>query len=79
MKIPYGHVITYGDISKLIYENGHNNARTIGGSVGSNPIPIIVPCHRVNGTKNKLTGYGGGLINKIRLLKLEKVNISKMH
>ena len=78
LKIPYGQVVTYGDISKLIYENNHNS-RTIGGAVGSNPISIIVPCHRVNGGSNKLTGYNGGLINKIRLLKLEKVNISKMH
>ena len=55
------------------------NMAIIGGSVGSNPISIIIPCHRVIGTNNKLTGYGGGLINKIRLLKLEKVNTSKMH
>ena len=47
--------------------------------MGSNPISIIVPCHRVNGNKNQLIGYGGGLINKVRLLKLEKVNISKMY
>ena len=79
MKIPYGKVVTYGDISKLIYETGYNNSRLIGGAVGSNPISIIVPCHRVNGSKNQLTGYGGGLINKVRLLKLEKVNISKMY
>ena len=78
IKIPYGKVITYGDISKLIYEKGHNS-KIIGGTVGSNPISIIVPCHRVNGSKNQLTGYGGGLMNKVRLLKLEKVNISKMH
>ena len=79
IKIPYGKVLTYGDISKLIYETGHNNSKIIGGTVGSNPISIIVPCHRVNGSKNQLTGYGGGLINKVRLLKLEKVDISKMH
>ena len=78
LKIPYGQVITYGDISKLIYGNNHNS-RIIGKAVGSNPISIIIPCHRVNGIKNKLTGYGGGLINKVRLLKLEKVNISNMH
>ena len=79
LNIPYGKVITYGDISKLIYEKGPNNTKIIGGTVGSNPISIIVPCHRVNGSKNKLTGYAGGLINKVRLLKLEKVDISKMH
>ena len=79
INIPYGKVLTYGDISKLIYQTGHNNSKIIGGTVGSNPISIIVPCHRVNGSKNQLTGYGGGLINKVRLLKLEKVDISKMH
>ena len=76
--IPYGQTITYGDLSKIIYGKSLNNSKIIGGTVGSNPISIIVPCHRVNGTKDKLTGYGG-IINKIRLLKLEKVNISKLH
>ncbi len=77
--IPYGQTITYGDLSKIVYGKSQNNSKIIGGTVGSNPISIIVPCHRVNGTKDKLTGYGGGIINKIRLLKLEKVNISKLH
>ena len=77
--IPYGQTITYGDLSKIVYGKSKNNSKIIGGTVGSNPISIIVPCHRVNGTNDKLTGYGGGIINKIRLLKLEKVNISKLH
>lgn len=79
MKIPYGQVMTYGDISKLVFEKGHYNSRIIGTTVGSNPISIIIPCHRVNGSKNKLTGYGGGLMNKIKLLKLEGINVLKMH
>ena len=78
-KIPYGKTITYGELSKIVYGKPQNNSKIIGGTVSNNPISIIIPCHRVNGTKDKLTGYGGGLINKIRLLKLEKVNISKLH
>ena len=79
IQIPYGQTITYGDLSKIVYGKSQNNSKIIGGTVGSNPISIIIPCHRVNGTKDKLTGYSGGIINKIRLLKLEKVNISKLH
>ena len=78
-KIPYGQTTTYGELSKIVYGKPQNNSKIIGGTVSNNPISIIIPCHRVNGTKDKLTGYGGGLINKIRLLKLEKVNISKLH
>ena len=78
IKIPYGQIITYGDLAKLVYGSGKYNSRIIGTTVGSNPISIIVPCHRVIGSKNKLTGYGGGMLNKIRLLKLEKVNVSNM-
>ena len=78
-QIPYGQTMTYGELSKIVYGKSQNNSKIIGGTVSNNPISIIIPCHRVNGTKDKLTGYGGGLINKIRLLKLEKVNISKLH
>ena len=78
-KIPYGQIMTYGELSKIVYGKSQNNSKIIGGTVSNNPISIIIPCHRVNGAKDKLTGYGGGLINKIRLLKLEKVNISRLH
>ena len=78
-QIPYGKIMTYGELSKIVYGKSQNNSKIIGGTVSNNPISIIIPCHRVNGTKDKLTGYGGGLINKMRLLKLEKVNISKLH
>lgn len=47
------------------------SAQAVGHAVGSNPICIIVPCHRVIGKSGKLVGYGGGLENKIKLLKLE--------
>lgn len=54
------------------------SAQAVGGTVGWNPICIIVPCHRVIGTNKSLTGYGGGIKNKIELLKLEKIDISNL-
>lgn len=76
LKIPYGSVITYGDIAKKIAEKrglSRMSAQAVGGAVGHNPISIIVPCHRVVGTKGSLTGYAGGVDKKEYLLKLEKV------
>ena len=68
-KIPYGETRTYGEIA-----NQTNSApRPIGGACSKNPIPIIIPCHRVMGTKNKLTGFSGGfgVQTKQSLIKLE--------
>lgn len=79
-KIPYGEVVTYGDIAKEIAANHHikrMSAQAVGGSVGANPICIIVPCHRVVGASNNLTGYGGGIKNKIALLEVEGHNLEK--
>lgn len=72
--IPYGNVVTYSELASSIFSELHarNMARAIGGAVGHNPISIIVPCHRVVGTKDKLTGYAGGLWRKSYLLNLEK-------
>jgi methylated-DNA-[protein]-cysteine S-methyltransferase len=68
-KIPYGEVSTYG---KIAGEIGHPSAaRAVGRALGSNPIPIVIPCHRVIGASGKLTGYAGGLDRKVRLLELE--------
>lgn len=78
--ISYGKVITYNDIAKEIAkEKGikRMSAQAVGGAVGWNPICIIIPCHRVVGTNGSLTGYGGGINNKISLLKLEKNDMSK--
>jgi methylated-DNA-[protein]-cysteine S-methyltransferase len=70
-KIGFGHTTTYGEIAKQI---GHPSAaRAVGRALGSNPIPIVIPCHRVIGASGKLTGYGGGLHRKIALLELEGV------
>ncbi len=74
--IPYGQTTTYGAIAKQIAaEKGISrmSAQAVGGAVGWNPIGIIVPCHRVIGANGALTGYGGGLQNKIALLKLEGI------
>ena len=67
-EIPFGKTLTYGEIAKRLRVN---SAQAVGGAVGWNPICLIVPCHRVMGANGKLTGYGGGLHNKIALLKHE--------
>lgn len=80
-EIPYGKVITYGDIAKKIAEEKgikKMSAQAVGTAVGHNPISIIVPCHRVIGNNNNLTGYAGGLERKKKLLELEGWDISKM-
>jgi len=81
-EIPYGKVITYGDIAKKI-ENQTGKAKmssqAVGGAVGSNPVSIIVPCHRVVGAGGNLTGYGSGLDIKSYLLKLEGLDMNRFY
>ena len=83
LKIEYGHVVSYGLIAKDIHKP--NMARAVGQAVGANPIPIIVPCHRVVGADGRLTGFGGGLHAKVALLTLEGIGVdgsqanSKVH
>lgn len=75
-EIPYGKTVTYGEIAKRIAEEKGikiMSAQAVGGAVGLNPVCIIIPCHRVLGAKGKLTGYGGGIKNKIGLLRLEGI------
>jgi len=68
--IPYGEGGSYKTIAEAI---GNPNAvRAVGGANGRNPIPIIVPCHRVIGSNGTLTGFGGGLETKQRLIELER-------
>ena len=67
--IPYGETVTYADIARAI--GRPQSARPTGGAVGRNPLPIIVPCHRVIGSDRTLTGFTGGLKIKVALLKLE--------
>lgn len=80
-EIPFGQVWTYGDIAKIAARKlGKKtmSAQAVGGAVGHNPISIIIPCHRVVGTNGSLTGYAGGLDIKIRLLKLERADMSQL-
>ena len=75
MKIPYGKTITYKEILERVKERKHINkmsCQAIGQALKRNPIAIIIPCHRVVGDNNKLTGYAFGLDKKEFLLKLEK-------
>jgi methylated-DNA-[protein]-cysteine S-methyltransferase len=68
-RIPYGKTISYGELANRI---GNSKAsRAVGLANGSNPISIIIPCHRVIGSNGKLVGYGGGLDTKRRLLDFE--------
>lgn len=71
LEIPYGKTTSYGEIAKQL---GKPNAmRAVGGAVGRNPISILIPCHRVLGKTQNLTGFGGGLPAKRYLLSLEGV------
>ena len=74
--IPFGKTMTYGEIATLIAQKRgirKMSAQAVGGAVGWNPLCIIIPCHRVLGADKSLTGYGGGIKNKIALLKLEGI------
>jgi methylated-DNA-[protein]-cysteine S-methyltransferase len=69
-KIPYGATTSYGDIAQRI---GRPKAvRAVGAANGRNPIPIVIPCHRVIGSNGSLTGFAGGIAIKQALLRLEK-------
>lgn len=73
-KIPYGETLSYGELARRI---GKADAvRAVGAANGANPIPIIVPCHRVIGSNGDLTGFGGGLPIKKKLLALESRQLS---
>jgi methylated-DNA-[protein]-cysteine S-methyltransferase len=67
--IPYGETTSYGQLARRL--GNPNASRAVGLANGSNPIPIIVPCHRVIVSNGSLVGYGGGLSNKKALLALE--------
>lgn len=72
--IPYGETMTYGEIAKIIATNRHTtkmSAQAVGHAIGKNKILLIIPCHRVVGARNKMTGYAGRIERKIKLLELE--------
>lgn len=69
-QIPYGATISYGELARRV--GNPAASRAVGLANGKNPISIIIPCHRVIGATGKLTGFGGGLENKRKLLALEQ-------
>ena len=73
LAIPGGTVQTYGDLAYQL--NQPKSARAVGGACGANPIPLIVPCHRVVGANGSLTGFSGGMKWKIRLLRIEGIEL----
>ena len=79
LTIPYGRTITYGAIAERIAGQkgvGRMSAQAVGGAVGHNAISLIIPCHRVVGTNGSLTGYAGGMEKKVKLLALEKTDMT---
>ncbi len=72
-EIPYGETISYGELAKRV--GNPKASRAVGAANGKNPIPIVIPCHRVIGANGKLTGFGGGLPAKEALLALERSRI----
>ena len=68
--IPYGRTVSYGEQARRLGHAGR--ARAVGAANGSNPLPIVVPCHRVIGADGSLTGFGGGLETKAWLLDHER-------
>ncbi len=67
--IPYGETIAYGELARRV--GNPKASRAVGAANGANPIPIVIPCHRLIGANGKLTGFGGGLPVKEALLSLE--------
>lgn len=74
-EIPYGETMTYGEIASKISPT--MSAQAVGGAVGTNPIAIIIPCHRVLGANGNLTGYAAGIDKKIELLNLENISFAE--
>ena len=75
LRVPYGHVTTYGTVAEQYAEKAclpSMSAQAVGGAVGSNPISLLIPCHRVVGANGSLTGYAGGIEKKRALLALEQ-------
>ncbi|HEY1133306.1 MAG TPA: methylated-DNA--[protein]-cysteine S-methyltransferase [Nocardioides sp.] len=73
VEIPYGATTSYGALARELGLTGHGS-RAVGLANGRNPIPVVVPCHRVIGADGRLTGYAGGIERKQTLLDLERVD-----
>lgn len=72
--VPRGQVATYGDLARTV--GSPNAARAVGNTMRTNPMPIVIPCHRIVGSDGSLTGFGGGLDVKARLLELEGARLA---
>ena len=72
--IPYGETLSYGELARRLGKPGAS--RAVGLANGRNPLPIVVPCHRVVGSDGSLTGFGGGLPTKTKLLRLEGARLT---
>jgi len=70
VRIPYGETISYGELARRVGDP--SASRAVGAANGANPLPIVVPCHRVIGANGKLTGFGGGLPTKQWLIEHER-------
>jgi len=79
LQIPYGQTTTYGAIAAYVEQRTgkRSSARAVGGAVGHNPLCIVVPCHRVVGANASLTGFGGGLDTKVKLLEHERAGVER--
>jgi methylated-DNA-[protein]-cysteine S-methyltransferase len=73
--VPLGQVVSYGEVARRI--GRPRAARAVGGALSQNPVPIVVPCHRVLDSEGRLHGYGGGLDAKEKLLRLEGAPIGR--
>lgn len=81
LSIHYGHTMTYGKIADIIAKRKglrRMAAQAVGGAVGHNPVSLIIPCHRVVGTNGSLTGYAGGIDKKVKLLTIEKADMTNL-
>ncbi|MFQ5426014.1 MAG: methylated-DNA--[protein]-cysteine S-methyltransferase [Gaiellales bacterium] len=74
-RVPYGSTATYAELAATL--GSPRGARAVGGAMNRNPIPIVLPCHRVVGSTGDLTGYAGGLDRKRKLLSLEGVAVGE--
>ena len=76
-QIPYAKTLSYGEIAAEL--GNPNKARAVGGAANKNPLPLVIPCHRVMGANGKLTGFAGGLKTKQFLLSLETQQMSSTY
>ena len=80
LTIPFGKTMTYGEIARETARRmglPRMSAQAVGGAVGHNSVSLVIPCHRVVGENGSLTGYAGGIDKKVRLLELEKTDMTE--